>query len=400
MNRHAYPGPDPSVFRLRPGDPLRYRPVAADSLCHTPFGELRLHRYPARRDEPLQAWCAADLLLLDEVHRLHVPPRQTLVVNDEHGALSVALRPLALWTDSALTRHALRRNLEENPGPDVPVTWSTAEPQTVPALVVLRIPKQLPYLEYQLAILARRLQPGSTVIAAGMDKHLSPRVAELLEQYIGPTLRHRGQRKARLFSASRDQRSAAPGATLSRYYCDPLAAELQALPNCFSRDRLDGGSRLLLAQLRGIEPVSTLLDLACGNGVLGLAAFGMGLAQELVFADESAMAVASARLNASALFPSDSGAFSYWHGDGLADYAGPPLPLILLNPPFHLNHAVDDYAGRRLLEHCARHLRPGGHLYVVANQHLDYGPTLRRHFTRVEKLARDRRFVVWRSQRG
>ena len=374
--------------------------MAADTLCQTPWGAVRLLRYPARRDEPLQAWCSADLLLLEALHELAADGAGILAVNDEHGALAVASGARAVWTDSALAAQALARNLTANERAPVAVTWSVDPPPPTSTVVVLRIPKQLPYLEYQLAILARRLQPGSTVIAAGMDKHLSPRVAELLEQYIGPTLRHRGQRKARLFSASRDQRSAAPGATLSRYYCDPLAAELQALPNCFSRDRLDGGSRLLLAQLRGIEPVSTLLDLACGNGVLGLAAFGMGLAQELVFADESAMAVASARLNASALFPSDSGAFSYWHGDGLADYAGPPLPLILLNPPFHLNHAVDDYAGRRLLEHCARHLRPGGHLYVVANQHLDYGPTLRRHFTRVEKLARDRRFVVWRSQRG
>ena len=70
--------------------------------CHTPFGDFRLTRYPARRDEPLQAWCAADLLLLEEIHRLGTPGPDILVVNDEQGALCVALEPGELWTDSAL----------------------------------------------------------------------------------------------------------------------------------------------------------------------------------------------------------------------------------------------------------------------------------------------------------
>jgi 16S rRNA G1207 methylase RsmC len=36
----------------------------------------------------------------------------------------------------------------------------------------------------------------------------------------------------------------------------------------------------------------------------------------------------------------------------------------------------------------------------VANQHLDYLPTLLRHFGSVEKLARDRRFIVWLARLG
>ena len=83
----------------------------------------------------------------------------------------------------------------------------------------------------------------------------------------------------------------------------------------------------------------------------------------------------------------------------MADYSGTPADLVLCNPPFHLNHAMDEYAGRRLLQQCVRHLPPVGRLCLVANQHLDYLATLRRHFRRVEKLARDRRFIVWLAQR-
>lgn len=374
--------------------------MAFDTLCHTPFGEFSLLRHPARQEEPLRAWCAADLLLLEEAHGTGIPGDDILVVNDEHGALSVALQPRALWTDSALAACALRRNLTENRRREVPVTWSTARPAPGARLVVLRVPKHLPYLEYQLGILAQTLAPGARVLAAGMDKHLSPAVAGLLEHHIGPTERHRGRHKARLFSACRDQRVGVPAGSVSHYFCAPLGAELQALPNVFSRERLDGGSRLLLSQLPRLAPAGVAIDLACGNGVLGFAAFAGRLTTGLVFADESAMAIASARMNATRLFPEAAGSFVFEQDDGLAGYHGPAAGLILCNPPFHLHHAVDDYAGRRLLEQCADHLSAGGRLCLVANRHLDYLPTLKRHFHRVEQLIQDRRFIVWLARRG
>jgi 23S rRNA (guanine1835-N2)-methyltransferase len=370
--------------------------LATDTLCHTPFGDFQLHRYPARRDEPLRAWCAADLLLLEELHRRGIPGADVLVVNDEHAALCVALGARGLWTDSALSALALEQNLAANHASDVPVIWSTQEPPAVATAVVMRVPKLLPYFEYQLAWLQQHFPSGTVVLAAGMDKHLSPRTAHLLERYIGPTERHPGQRKARLFSASLEKQPLPVVPKIASYHCDALGSELEAMPNVFSQEKLDGGSRLLLQQLIDIPPAATLLDLACGNGVLGLTAFKQGLAAKVIFADESAMAVASARNNSARLFPGVS--FEFHHGDGLADYRGAAADLILCNPPFHLNHAVDEYAGRRLLRQCARHLQPGGRLCLVANQHLDYLPSLKRNFSRVETLAHDRRFVVWMAR--
>lgn len=374
--------------------------MAADTLCSTPYGDYRLRRYPTRRDEPLQAWCAADLLLLEELHTLGVHGDQLLVVNDDHGALSVPLQPAAVWTDSALASLAIQQNLADNDSPEVAIDWSTDPPTAGVAVIALRVPKQLQLLEYQLATLGRQLPQGATVLAAGMDKHLSPRVADLLERHIGPTQRHRGQRKARLFSSQRDNRPAVQAEIATSYYCEAAGGELQSMPNVFSQDRLDGGARLLLDTLANLEPVTTLADLACGNGVLGLAALRRELCQQVVFADESAMAIASARLNVTRLVPGLQQRCVFHHGDGLLNYQGPKADLILCNPPFHLNHAVDEYAGRRLLAQCARHLEPGGRLCLVANRHLDYKTTLRRDFRRIEKLAQDKRFIVCLAQRS
>ena len=85
--------------------------------------------------------------------------------------------------------------------------------------------------------------------------------------------------------------------------------------------------------------------------------------EELILADESAMAIASAKLNASRLMPHSCDAISFHQDDGLTNYRGPQPHLILCNPPFHLNHTVDEYAGRRLLVQSARHLPTGGRLW-------------------------------------
>jgi len=364
------------------------------TALQSPYGTFELARYPSTPDAALLAWCAADALLLEETYRRGTPGSGVLVVNDAYGALCVALQPQALWTDSALAALALRRNELTNGCIETPVFWSTQTPPSIPDLVVLRIPKQLQFFEYQLAQIANWLPAGATLLAAGMDKHLSPRVARMLERCIGPTHRHPGRRKARLFSAVRDDRPVPPCTGIATYHCEPLGTELYGLANVFSREKLDLGTRFLLEQLHRLTPVETVIDLACGNGVLGLAAVVQGLAQRLVFCDESAMAIASAQDNAYRLLPQVAHNCRFHHGDALQDYPGEAAQLILCNPPFHQEHTVDEFAGRHLLVQCSHHLLPGGYLCIVTNRHLDYVSFLKRRFQHVENFAANARFNV------
>lgn len=372
--------------------------AAAPTHFNSPYGSLDLRRYPQRRQEPLQAWCAADSLLLDAFYEHDILATDTLVANDDHGALTAALAPRALWTDSALAAIATAQNLQRNNLAVVPRLWSTQSPGEQLQLALLRVPKQLPYFEHQVAVLAQVMAPGSLLICGGMDKHLSPHTASLIEKYFGPVTRHRGKHKARLFSAMRSDLPARGVPAAARYHCEELGVELRSLPNVFSRDRLDMGTRFLLQQLSRLAPVETVLDLACGNGVLGLGALQCGLGQQLIGCDESAMAIASARCNAQALF-GESAAVNFHHGDGLLGLSE-KVELILCNPPFHLGHTVDDFAGRRLLEQCSEQLLPGGKLCLVANRHLHYGATLKRGFPEVEQLAQNSKFTIWLARHG
>jgi 16S rRNA G1207 methylase RsmC len=365
----------------------------ADNRLATARGELKLERYPAHRQ--LQAWCAADRLLIDAAaqHQTHTSATHCLVVNDDFGALCCALEPASHWTDSALAAIAVERNRQANSLPSQNTLWSTQAPPGSADLVVMRVPKQLPYFEYQLAQLARCMPTGSTLLAGGMDKHLSPRTAELIERHIGPTQRHRGQHKARLFSATRSALPPADYSGVATYPCPEAGGTVTVLANGFSREQLDIGSRLLLQYLPELPAVDTAVDLACGNGVLGLAALQQGLASQVYFCDESAMAIGAATSNCDTLQPEAHVGFH--HGDGLRHYAGPEPQLILCNPPFHSGHSVNEAAGRRLLRQACDTLSTQGSLCVVANRHLNYQGLLQRSFCNVTRPMQNRKFALY-----
>ncbi|MEH6590297.1 MAG: class I SAM-dependent methyltransferase [Halioglobus sp.] len=360
-------------------------------LLTTPLGIFQLQRYPPRPSDSLQAWNSADTLLIDAIHKEVPAGADVLVVNDDQGALSLALSPVSIWSDSALSGIAISRNLQANDRGTGQFIASTEYPAGPFSAVALKVPKLLSYFEYQLALLAAVLQPGTPLFASGMDKHLSPQVASLLEKYIGPTQRQRGQHKARVFVATKDQRENQPGPGEHTYFCEALGRDLTAKPNVFSRDSLDIGSRFLIEHFSQLGSAEALIDLACGNGVLGLCAERLGLAGTIAFCDESAMAIASARANAG----QGNNQYYFQQADGLIDYAGPEAQLILCNPPFHSNHAVDEYAGKRLIQQCADYLTSDGRLCLVANRHLPYAQVLGRGFRQVEKLAQSRKFTIW-----
>ena len=243
------------------------------STVNTPGGTITLQRYPRRRGEQKLAWNSADLLLLDYAAASGSAPANTLVVNDEFGALAVSLgAECCVWSDSALARLALCQNAELNslkPPRLIPVTETPAGDFS---LVLLRVPKQLSLLRYQLQILRESLAEGTLVVCGGMDKHLPRTLADTLEEFLGETERHRGERKARLFSVRVDKSCSATEVQGRQYFCEELGLQISSRPNVFSAAQLDIGTRALLEQMSRLPAVERVADLGCGNGVLGLAA--------------------------------------------------------------------------------------------------------------------------------
>lgn len=367
----------------------------------SPFATLELDRQPPRRDDPLQAFDAADEYLLQQVaeHGLD-PAARVLVLNDGFGALAASLAAHVRVTssgDSHLAALALAANLARNGLAADAVTFVPASEATSGPfdLVLLRVPKTLALLEEQLIRLHGQLAPGARVIAAGMLKHLPRAAGDLLERHIGPVQASLAVKKARLLFATPESRPAVASPYPSRYRLDAPPLTLVNHANVFCREGLDIGTRAFLPHLPQGLGQARVADLGCGNGVLALACALANPEARFTLVDESYMAVQSARENWTAAFPERPAAILA--ADGLAEQPARSLDLILCNPPFHQQQVVGDFLAWRMFQQARAALSEQGELWLVGNRHLGYHVKLKRLFKRVEQIAATPKFVVLRA---
>ncbi|WP_435136048.1 methyltransferase [Actinacidiphila sp. bgisy144] len=386
----------------------------------SPWGDLDLTRYPAEPREQLRAWDAADAYALQHLADTGRAAEggRTVVVGDRWGALTTALaaggtpRP-TLVTDSYLGRQAAEANLRRAiPGApagapaSAPAELRTTrdEPPARIDLLIVRVPKSLALLEDQLHRLAPAVHPGTTVLGTGMVSEIHTSTLRLFERIIGPTTTSLAVRKARLVFCTPEPGLARGANPWPLRYALPdgigpmSGRTVVNHAGVFCADRLDLGTRLLLAHLPDRTGPDRVVDLGCGNGVLGTAAALANPDAEVLFTDESYQAVASAEetFHANAA-PGSKARFAV--GDALTAVPPGSADLVLLNPPFHSHRATTDAAARRMFTTAHAALAAGGELRVVANRHLAYLPRLRRLFGNGEVAAANPKYVVLRSTR-
>ncbi|MFV0130779.1 methyltransferase [Streptomyces sp. HMX112] len=374
----------------------------------TPWGELRLARHPEDPRDPLRAWDAADEYLLRHLAEEYPAglPGTVTVLGDRWGALVTALaeyRPVQI-TDSYLAHRATRANLARN-GVDESAVQSLTTRDTPPERVdvlLVRVPKSLALLEDQLHRVAPAVHAGTVVVATGMVKEIHTSTLKLFERVIGPTRTSLAVKKARLILCTPDPalpRTASPWPHRYALPGDAATVAGRTVVNhagIFCADRLDIGTRFFLRHLPSGLGHSRVVDLGCGNGVVGLAVALADPDAELLFVDESYQAVASARETFRANATPEARA-EFLVGDGLTDVPAESVDLVLNNPPFHSHQATTDMTARRMFTGARRALRRGGELWVVGNRHLGYHVTLRRLFGNCEVVASDPKFVVLRA---
>jgi 23S rRNA (guanine1835-N2)-methyltransferase len=375
----------------------------------SPWGEVDLTRFPAEPREQLRAWDAADEYVLRHLEESGVSG-EVVVVGDRWGALVTALagfRPTQI-SDSYLGQQATQANLRRNLAPDavdgVRLLSSRDEPPARADVLVVRVPKSLALLEDQLHRLAPAVHADTLVVGAGMVADIHTSTLRLFERILGPTRTSLAVRKARLILCTPYPalaRTANPWPL--RYELPDGVGALSGRPvtthaGVFSAERLDAGTRLLLRHLPARTGQDRVVDLGCGNGVLGTAAAVANPASDVLFVDESHQAVASAeetfRANAE---PGTKAQFVV--GDALTAVPPQSADLVLNNPPFHSHRATTDSTARRMFGTARAALREGGELWVVGNRHLGYHVRLRRLFGNCEVIASDPKFVVLRAVR-
>lgn len=376
----------------------------------TPWGEVALARFPEDPRDRLRAWDASDAYLLRQLaeREADLPLSGTVVVlGDRWGALVTALaahRPVQI-TDSWLGQEATRANLARagvEPGSVRLLTTRDPVPDRVDLLLV-RVPKSLALLEDQLLRLAPAVHPGTVVLGTGMVKEIHTSTLNLFERILGPTRTSLAEQKARLIFCTPDGSLSRPANPWP--YAYDLPGDVGALSGrpvvnhagVFCADRLDIGTRFFLRHLPETVGTRRVVDLGCGNGIVGTAVALANPEAEVLFTDESFQAVASAE----ATFKANGvpGHAEFRVGDGLTGVPDGSVDVVLNNPPFHSHQATTDATARRMFTGARRVLRPGGELWVVGNRHLGYHVTLKRLFGNCRVVAGDPKFVVLRAVR-
>ncbi|GGP33197.1 methyltransferase [Streptomyces abikoensis] len=373
----------------------------------TSRGEYELTRFPEDPRDTLRAWDSADEYLLEHLAEAGTDLSGTVVVvGDRWGALVTALaghRPTQI-SDSHLGQEATRANLARNgvPAGDVRLLSTRDTPPERIDVLLVRVPKSLALLEDQLHRLAPAVHENTVVIGTGRVTEIHTSTLRLFETILGPTRTSLAVKKSRLIFCTPDPALDRPANPWPHRYALPTGigpASGMTVTNhagIFCPDRLDIGTRFFLAHLPERRGAERVVDLGCGNGVVGTAAALANPEAELLFTDESHQAVASAE----ATFRDNTGpdaVATFRVGDGLEGVPAASVDLVLNNPPFHSHQATTDTTARRMFAGARAALRPGGELWVVGNRHLGYHVRLRRLFGDCEVVASDPKFVILRA---
>ncbi len=363
--------------------------------------QLELERYPQQEESTqLQAWEAADEYLLQQLENVDIGGRPVLIFNDNFGTLACALhvhRPYSV-SDSYMSQLATRHNLKLNGLDPEQVTLldSLAELPAAPAVVLIRVPKALALLEQQLRALRHVVTEDTLIVAGAKARDVHTSTMQLFEKVLGPTRTSLAWKKARLIFCQAADIVPPAAAETTNWTLDGTDWLIHNHANVFSRGSLDIGARLFLDHLpRGLN--GHIIDLGCGNGVIGLAALAQNPEAQMTFVDESYMAVASSELNVEHNLPQELDRCQFEVNNALAGIERESVQAVLCNPPFHQQHAITDHTAWQMFCDAKRCLQVGGELRIVGNRHLDYHQKLKRLFGNCTLVASNKKFVILKA---
>jgi len=377
-----------------------------NETLHIADQTLILHRHPRRKNETLQAWDSADEYLINhfndnKLQQYIGEDEQLLLINDGFGALSCYFNEIerTVISDSFLSISSIKLNLQRNRcvAERIIIQDCLQEMAKNVKVVLIKVPKTLALLEYQLQELSKVLHKDTIVVAAGKVDAIHKSTLALFEKYIGTTKTSLAKKKSRLIFSLVDQTNVEIKEVAVTWPVERQGWTIHNHANVFSRNHLDIGGRYLMDNLPEGDFIK-VVDLGCGNGVVGMAAAEAYPDAQITFIDESYMAIDSARINMLKNFEEErSDNTRFVVNNGLVGFKERSYDLILCNPPFHQQHAITDHIAWAMFNDAHHCLAVNGELVIVGNRHLDYQDKLTRIFGHCELIAENKKFVILRA---
>ncbi|MFT5757145.1 MAG: 23S rRNA (guanine1835-N2)-methyltransferase [Alteromonadaceae bacterium] len=363
-----------------------------------------IDRFPAGQvNRSLQAWDAADEYLINyvEENKLIKPKSNLLIINDAFGSLTINFTQQQVYcvNDSYLSQQGIAYNLEQNHIDDKNIHYLTsldALPNNID-IVLFKIPKSKSLLVAQLMMLRRSYTSDVVFIAADRAKEIHSSTLKLFEKYLGATKTSLAVKKARLVFSQFDARfddKEQNSPLITTWPLENTDFTINNHANVYAKDKLDIGARYFMKNLPDVAPDTQVIDLGCGNGVIGLSILASQPQAQVQFFDESYMAIASAKLNIEQNLPSVIDHCQFHLNDCLSGVEGASVDLILCNPPFHQQTATTDHIAWQMFKDSHRVLKKGGELRIIGNRQLGYHIKLQRIFGNEKLIASNDKFVT------
>lgn len=368
---------------------------------------LSLFRYPLLQvNRSLQAWDAADEFIVNHVRdeKLITDKSNILIFNDNFGALTCSFSQHTLYcvNDSLVSQLGIEHNLKHNQlindKSNITLLSSLdALPNDID-IILYKIPKSKSLLTHQLLEIKKNYQNATiTFIAADRAKDIHSSTLKLFEKYLGETKTSLAVKKARLVFSSLDnaQRFDTPFPT--QWPLENTTFTINNYANVYSREKLDIGARNFIKNLPVVPPHAKVIDLGCGNGVIGLSVLAAQPDISITLVDESHMAIKSAQDNICTNLPNAASNCEFLLNDCLSGVPSDSVDLILCNPPFHQQNATTDHIAWSMFKDSFRVLKKGGELRIIGNRQLGYHVKLKRIFGNEKLIASNEKFVTLSS---
>lgn len=365
---------------------------------------LHLERFPhAQVNRSLQAWDATDEYLFNYIEEHALVDQQTniLIFNDNFGAISInyLANNVHAVSDSYLSHKGIEHNIELNflEADNISLLSSLdALPDDID-LIIYKIPKSKSLLTEQLINIKEKYNQDVTFIAGSKAKDIHSSTLKVFEKLLGTTKTSLAVKKSRLVFSQLDNKAQTKSPFPTLWPLEKSTFTISNHANVFAREKLDLGARFFLDNLPALKSNQKVIDLGCGNGVVGLSALAAQPEAKISFVDESYMAIASAKENIESNLPEQAQQCQFDVDDCLTKTENNTVDVILCNPPFHQLQATTDHIAWQMFNDAFRVLKKGGELRIIGNRNLAYHIKLQRIFGNAETISSNKRFVVLSS---
>ncbi len=363
--------------------------------------DIKLCRYPYRTDDSFQAWNSADEYIISFLADNEDSLGNILIIEDEFGALALNLNydKAFLVNDYILSEKGIVENFFRNGiNQDKISHLSPYEkfPEKID-YIIIKIPKSNDYLKFLIDKINSSYPEGTKVICSAMVKYLNSSIYSLLSDKLSNLKYSYSWKKSKVITAVV---KACDDEVQDYIHLDIPEFNIKMVNkiNSFSSKKLDLGTRFFLENVdkMNIDMWDSLIDVCCGNGILGIYLAKTKNISRLIFSDISYSAIESTKdnLKVNQLQNKESQVYRDNSLDAIKEVG---VDAIVCNPPFHDKHKISISTALEIFEASKKVLKVNGKLFIVANRHLGYQQHLTKIFTEVKILAQNKKFVIIES---